>query len=40
MGDTHEHQRDAAPPCRKQGSFQSIGKNTQFSKYLHVRAQP
>ena len=29
-----------APPCRKQGSFQSIGENTEFSKYLHVRQQP
>ncbi len=40
MGNTVNTNTTPAPPCRKQGSFQSIGKNTQFSKYLHVRAEP
>jgi phospholipid/cholesterol/gamma-HCH transport system substrate-binding protein len=29
-----------APACRKQGSFQSIGENTQLTDYLQVRRQP
>jgi len=40
MGATTNTNTTLAPPCRKQGSFQSIGKNPQFSKYLHVRAEP
>lgn len=40
MGNTRNTNSTPAPPCRKQGSFQSIGRNTQFSKYLHVRQQP
>jgi hypothetical protein len=40
MGDTSNTNSTPAPPCRRQGSFQSIGRNTEFSKYLHVRQQP
>jgi phospholipid/cholesterol/gamma-HCH transport system substrate-binding protein len=29
-----------APPCRKQGNFQSIGVFKEFTPYLHVRRQP
>jgi phospholipid/cholesterol/gamma-HCH transport system substrate-binding protein len=29
-----------APPCRRQGSFQSIGRSPQSTDYLHVRRDP
>ncbi|HMC06297.1 MAG TPA: MlaD family protein [Solirubrobacterales bacterium] len=29
-----------APPCRKQGNFESIGVFKEFTPYLHVRRQP
>jgi phospholipid/cholesterol/gamma-HCH transport system substrate-binding protein len=29
-----------APPCKKQGNFESIGVFKEFTKYLHVRRQP
>jgi phospholipid/cholesterol/gamma-HCH transport system substrate-binding protein len=29
-----------APPCKKQGNFQSIGVFKEFKPYLHVRQQP
>jgi phospholipid/cholesterol/gamma-HCH transport system substrate-binding protein len=40
LGNTRNTNLTPAPPCRKQGSFKSIGRNTQFSDYLHVRQQP
>jgi virulence factor Mce-like protein len=40
MGDTQNTNATPAPPCRKQGSFESIGRNPEWSKYLHVRQQP
>ncbi len=29
-----------APPCVKQGQFQSIGRSPELSEYLHVRREP
>jgi virulence factor Mce-like protein len=40
MGGTNNTNATAAPPCRKQGKFKSIGEFPQFSNYLHVRAEP
>jgi ABC-type transporter Mla subunit MlaD len=40
LGETVNTNSTPAPECRRQGSFQSIGRNPEFSKYLHVRQQP
>jgi phospholipid/cholesterol/gamma-HCH transport system substrate-binding protein len=40
MGGTVNTNATLAPPCRKQGPFESIGKNPQSTDYLHVRQQP
>ena len=41
MGETQNTNTTPAPPCRKQGSFQSIGGSPhQSTPYLHVRAEP
>jgi ABC-type transporter Mla subunit MlaD len=40
MGRTNNTNATPAPPCRKQGSFKSIGRNPGFSKYLQARPEP
>jgi hypothetical protein len=40
MGNTNNTNATPAPPCRKQGSLKSVGKFPEFTKYLHVRAEP
>ena len=40
MGNTRNTRFDAGSAVSQAEHFQSIGKNTQFSKYLHVRPQP
>ncbi len=40
MGGFHSTDATPAPPCRKQGPFQSIGKHPEKTDYLHVRAEP
>lgn len=40
MGGVNNTNATPAPPCRKQGPFQSIGKHPQTTDYLHVRAEP
>jgi virulence factor Mce-like protein len=40
MGNTHNTNSTPAPPCRKQGPFNSVGKAPhQSTSYLHVRPQ-
>jgi phospholipid/cholesterol/gamma-HCH transport system substrate-binding protein len=40
MGNTNNTNSTPAPPCRKQGPFQSIGKSPESTDYLHVRPEP